>query len=213
MALMFVATTLAIHAAPPSQIPPLPPRAIAETLSETTQQSLEKSLEHALEKNAAAASGVQFTGRERLENFFRHPRTEIATLSPDGKYLAYSYRHNTDLYVFVAHAAAPGRILTRRVALNDADAGTYSFQGLVAPNRAQIIWMAWFPPNRLVLETNRIIATYHERGFGYEEGVVITMDAHGIRGRLLATPNNTKPFIIPPTRLNILVSCNIHNFG
>lgn len=118
----------------------------------------------------------------RFRKLFEQFRTERATLSPDGRYLAYSVREDASLYVHVVDCDQPAT-LKARVQVGTDDGATLrlgTFQREDTP--ARILWMRWVSANRLVVGTN-------ER-FLQGTGAIVAFDADGGNARILATPRD-----------------------
>jgi pimeloyl-ACP methyl ester carboxylesterase len=140
-------------------------------------------------------------GKRRFEDLFQPVRTSKATLSPDGRYLAYTVRENSALSVVVVDVDHPSVVKTKVTALTDEDATP-----MMANNRertpAAIRWMRWATPTRLVLETNvQVPFALPGGGDWYSvSGVIIGFDADGSNVKTLVTPRDVRMASLPYPR-------------
>ncbi len=138
----------------------------------------------------------------RFKQLFQPFRTEVAALSPDGKYLAYSVREGDVVSVVVIDLAQPDRIKTR-VQVIDANAAT----PMLAANQMEktpgrINWMGWTTPNRLVVETNHVFSRTAGHGGVWNSwrGAVVGFDADGANARRILSPDDLPEFSAITTR-------------
>lgn len=134
----------------------------------------------------------------RFKALFQPFRTDTATLSPDGKYLAYSVREGEALFVTVIEIDHPEKFVSRVQVIDD-DAAT----PMLAMNQREktpgvIRSMRWVTPTRLVVETNHVYA--HPIGpdavWQSWRGAVIGFDADGTNAKLLASPEDLPEFSV-----------------
>jgi len=145
---------------------------------------------------------------KRFFNFFVPFRTNQVALSPDGKYLAYAVREKAVLSVLVVAVDNPA-IPTAKVAVISDEQATPMAGIKDKENRpAQIRWMGWTSPTRLVLETNRVFPTTLDGASptGIEDdvlnstgslfinvvGEILAFDFDGQNARSLLTPRNIR---------------------
>ena len=93
---------------------------------------------------------------KRFFNFFVPARTEITALSPDGKYLAYTLREEEKLSVVIVEIDNPTKAKTKVAVISDEQATPMAKLKDKEKTPAQIRWMGWVTPTRLVVETNRV---------------------------------------------------------
>lgn len=133
---------------------------------------------------------------ERLDDIFRPTQTEHATLSPDGQYVAYSYREGEQLSVVVVDATNPATVKSKVVVATDTTS-TPLWGDTWQKTPAAIRWMMWVTPNRLVVETNRNFVFLKKsesgpgaspNGFNNVPGEIVAFDADGSNAQVLVTP-------------------------
>lgn len=90
---------------------------------------------------------------ERFLELFQPFRSENATLSPDGRYLAYSLRTEDKTLIHIVDVDQPGKIKTSAIVGSDADASPM-FSENDEKTPLEIRWMHWVTPTRLVIVTN-----------------------------------------------------------
>lgn len=137
----------------------------------------------------------------RFKVFFRPFRTEEVALSPDGKYMAFSFREDSQLYVLVTEVERPDKALCKvLVADNATSTGLRDErQGEDVPARIQ--WMQWASSNRLVVETNRAFSRGDPvAGWQTWRGCVLAFDADGANAKTLVTPMDVSEAL--PTAAN-----------
>lgn len=134
----------------------------------------------------------------RFNELFEPFRTDIAALSPDGNYLAYSVRDSGNLAVLVIDVAHPQVAKARVIVASDATSTPMEANASeVTP--AKIRWMGWATPTRLVVETNTSYPTPIKSGgtlggaqpverWITSQGAILAFDADGENARTLVTP-------------------------
>ncbi|AWI10278.1 hypothetical protein CKA38_14365 [Ereboglobus luteus] len=116
----------------------------------------------------------------RIEKYFRAPRTEVASISTDGRHLAYSLRDADNMAILVVEAETPSTLLLSRNVLKDEDAVPERQTGSRYTTPAKINRLAWFG-ERLMMETNRV--------FGANlTGEILTLDIKTGNSERLAHP-------------------------
>ena len=106
-------------------------------------------------------------------------RSTIASISTDGKYLAYSVRDKAKTAVVIVELDDPGKIKTAVTVGTDEDTlPMFSENG--EPKPLAITWMHWVTPTRLVVMTNQITATR-----SVNSGAILAMDADGKNYRVI----------------------------
>ena len=119
----------------------------------------------------------------RYTDLFRPARTDRATLSPDGHYVAFSLREGDQLSVVIAATDQLDAAITKISVVNDRLA-TPRFARHDEDVPAAINWMQWVTSDELVIETNAQVATGAE---GSLPGVILAVSANGQNGRVLLT--------------------------
>lgn len=135
---------------------------------------------------------------ERFVELFTPFRTDKAALSPDGKYLAYTWRENGILSVIVVEVDNPSKATAKATVISDDQATSMMAIASREKTPAQINWMHWVTPNRLVLETNRNfpfnldVANSQDSESAWLNctGEIVAFDANGQNARSLATPKD-----------------------
>jgi pimeloyl-ACP methyl ester carboxylesterase len=139
-------------------------------------------------------------GDRRFEDLFQPVRTQLAALSPDGRYLAYTVREKPKLSIVIVEIEKPSVVKTAVVALTDADA-TPMLANNREPTPAAIRWMRWATPTRLVAETNARVSVLAGENWNSCPGVIIAIDADGSNVKTLVTPRDVRmanpPFVAP----------------
>jgi pimeloyl-ACP methyl ester carboxylesterase len=124
-------------------------------------------------------------GRERAADrfvaLFRPTQTDLASLSPDGRLLAYTYREQDVLSVVIVEVDHPEKVKAKVAVVDDARA-TPLFNPLRERTPASIRWMRWVGDDRLVVETNAQAAVTSTRSL---PGTLLAFDADGGNARLL----------------------------
>lgn len=127
----------------------------------------------------------------RFIDLFRPARTDLATLSPDGRYLAYSLREDDQLSVMVVATDHLDIALTKVAVVND-QLATPRFARHEEKTPAAINWMKWVGNNQLVVETNAQVATSSSRSV---PGTILTFGADGHNARILLTGRDVPELI------------------
>lgn len=118
----------------------------------------------------------------RFRPLFRPFRTENATLSPDGRHLAYTVRADDTVEVVVVAAAEPGVIRTRVKVVDDRAATLQLRPNQRENNPGQVLWLRWVTEDRVVVGTNE--------AYLQGSGSVFAFDADGGNARKLADPRD-----------------------
>jgi dipeptidyl aminopeptidase/acylaminoacyl peptidase len=134
----------------------------------------------------ATLAAEQVRPGERFADFFAPFRTDIATLSTDGKLLAYSLREEDRVSVVVVEVERPQVAKAKVDVISDAQATPAMSAGSRERVPARILWMRWATPTRLVLETNRAFATSTVESWSSYTGEVLAFDADGANAVSLA---------------------------
>ena len=168
--------------------------ACATTVVSATGSSPDATPSPAPQTHDVAAFKIPPVGTAAPERFFNlfHPfRTEAATLSPDGRRLAYAVREDENLYVAVVdvddHAKLQLKIL---VGTTDSSTPALDRYHLTEKNPARIRWMGWATSNRLLIETNASLATSPGDGWINTSGAIFGVNADGSDARTLVTPRD-----------------------
>lgn len=150
----------------------------------------------------------------RFTSLFRPFTTDQATLSPDGRFLAYSLREESSLFVLVVEVAHPETARAKVLVATD-NTSSPALTDLSENIPASIRWMKWTSPTRVVVETNTNhpigVLTDMPVGDGDTKEVVIqnfpgsilAFDADGANAKILVTPRDVpeRPkdpdFIVP----------------
>jgi dipeptidyl aminopeptidase/acylaminoacyl peptidase len=124
----------------------------------------------------------------RFKSLFQPFRTNTASLSPDGRYLAYSLRDGETLSVAVVEVAHPERMTALVQVVNDTAATPMMAAGQREKTPAHINALRWSSPTRVVVQTNQV---YTVPGTGNDAwqswpGTVLAFDADGGNARKLA---------------------------
>lgn len=130
-------------------------------------------------------------GRDRLVEIFSPDRTTHASLSPDGRYLAYSLREGSALAVVVVPVDQPDKATARVEVANDATSTPTLAPDAAEKTPAAIRWMGWVTPRRLVVETNRSFSAVEAGSWVNGTGAIMAFDADGGNARTLVTPKET----------------------
>ena len=120
---------------------------------------------------------------DRFIDLFRPAQTDLATLSPDGRYLAFSLREGDQLSVIITETDHLDVALTK-VAVVDDKIATPRFGRHDENVPAAINWMKWVGDNQLVIETNGQVATGAQSSI---PGIILTTRADGKDARVLLT--------------------------
>ncbi|WP_415907434.1 alpha/beta hydrolase family protein [Oleiharenicola sp. Vm1] len=131
----------------------------------------------------------------RFKHYFTPLRTERAALSTDGRYLAFSIREGDQLFVVTTDLDHPDGAASAKVLVGDSESST----PMLARNQheqtpAQIQWMRWTSPTRLVLQTNRVtdIAIGSALEWSSVTGTVLAFDSDGRNARPIVTPKDIR---------------------
>ena len=126
----------------------------------------------------------------RLAKIFAPYHNEHATMSPDGRYLAYSERDAGKLFIAVVEIDHPERMTARVEVATDASSTPTIETGTAEPTPAAIRWLRWVKPTRVVVETNRNSAVPDLEGWSNYAGAIIGFDADGGNAKVLVTPED-----------------------
>ena len=132
----------------------------------------------------------------RFKQLFQPFRTNMAALSPDGKYIAYSVREGETLSVVVIEIDHPEKMKAHVQVVDDDSATPMLAQNQAEKTPGKINWMRWVSPTRIVVETNRVFARTAGAGAEWQSwrGSVLGFDADGGNARLLAGPDDLPEF-------------------
>ncbi|MFT3781336.1 MAG: prolyl oligopeptidase family serine peptidase [Nibricoccus sp.] len=140
---------------------------------------------------------------DRFVDLFTPFKTERATLSPDGKYLAYTLREGENLSVVVVDVDNPTKATAKVTVVTDSTATPIIADTLSEKVPGNIRWMRWVSPTRLVIETNRNYPQDIKIGFVEKwvncTGDIIGVDADGQNAKTLVTPRDVGQWISDPT--------------
>lgn len=125
----------------------------------------------------------------KLTPLFMPETTTMAALSPDGKLLAYTKREGTSLHVVVVDAVDTTKVLSNKEIMTDRDS-TPGMDDSAEMTPANVRWLGWVTPTRLVMETNKVFLQPVGENAGWRSfyGAIMSMDADGGNARYLATP-------------------------
>lgn len=133
---------------------------------------------------------VPARGPDRFLDVFSPFATEIAALSPDGRFLAYALREGEQLAVIVVDVDHPAVARARVVVATDAKA-TPRVRGSVNPfpegRKASIIWMQWISVTRVVFQAD----------WGSDGRPILSFDVDGKNERILATNRTSQTYKSP----------------
>lgn len=116
------------------------------------------------------------------EDVFAPFRTEVAALSPDGRYVAYSLRDAGSIYIVTVAVDSPEQAIVRvRVADDDLAVGYHEPDFIHDKGIPRIFWMQWISPTRIAVETN---LTFLKMG-GIPQGALYVFDFDGRNARRL----------------------------
>lgn len=136
-----------------------------------------------------AAKPPAGVGLSRFTDIFSPLRTDQAALSPDGRYLAFSWHDGRELSVVVVAIENPKVAQTKVVVAND-PAGTKRNTRPDEYPLAQVRFLRWSSPTRVVLQTN----TPAVFGVGLHQvqmrGVWFAFDFNGENARILFDPRD-----------------------
>jgi len=132
----------------------------------------------------------------RFKELFQPFRTDLAALSPDGKYLAYTVREGETLSVVVLEIDHPEKMKAHVQVVDDDSATPMLAQNQAEKTPGRINWMRWVSPTRVVVETNRVFARAAGPGMEWQSwrGAVLGFDADGGNAKLLARPDDLPEF-------------------
>ena len=124
----------------------------------------------------------------RFKPLFQPFRTDMAALSPDGRYLAYSLRDGDALSVAVIEIAHPEKMTALVKVVDDKTATPMMAEEQREPTPARINWLRWATPTRVIVETNQVFTTTGPGEAGWQSwpGTVLAFDADGGNARQLA---------------------------
>lgn len=129
----------------------------------------------------------------RFVDLFRPARTELAALSPDGKFLAYTLREADQLSVLVVAIDNPGMAMAKVPVVSDRLA-TSHFSNDDEPTPARINWMKWVTPSRLAVESNAQVSIGERESL---PGIVLAFNADGSDAGILLTPRDVRELVSP----------------
>jgi dienelactone hydrolase len=134
----------------------------------------------------------------RFKRLFQPFRTDMASLSPDGRYLAYSLRDGDALSVAVIEIANPGKMTALVRVVDDESATPVMAREQREKTPARINWLGWATPTRVVVATNQIFATTGSGGTDWQSwpGTVHAFDADGGNARQLANAQDVPETIM-----------------
>lgn len=125
----------------------------------------------------------------RFNKFFAPHRTQTAAISPDGRYLAFSLRDSGKLYVLTVEIDHPEKPLAKVLVADDETSTGMMVAFQAEPTPAQIRWMRWATPTRVVVETNRTTDLPGENWRSLT-GVVLAFDFDGQNAQVLVSPKD-----------------------
>lgn len=146
------------------------------------------------------------TAQDRFIKLFTPFRTEMAALSPDGKYIAYTLREGENLSVVTIEVDNPAKLKAKVTVVTDEVASPMMDIQAREKTPAAIRWMRWVNANRLVVETNKNFAYNQgnaakpatDDGTGSTwfncAGEVLGFDFDGKNARTLLTPKDIPEF-------------------
>jgi dipeptidyl aminopeptidase/acylaminoacyl peptidase len=129
---------------------------------------------------------------DRFVGLFTPFRTDRAALSPDGKYLAYTLRDETNVSVVIVEIDHPEKVTARVTVATDETSTPMLSQNQEEKTPAQVRWLRWTSPTRLVVETNAAFAIGSGSTWQTRTGAIYGMDANGGNARLLASPRDVQ---------------------
>lgn len=131
----------------------------------------------------------------RFKILFQPFRTDMAALSPDGKYLAYSLRDGDAVSVAIVEIDNPSRMTAHLNVVTDDAATPMMDMEQKEPTPGIVRWMRWVSPTRLVLETNQVFTRGNVQGNWQSwRGAVYGINADGTDAKLLAKPDDIPEF-------------------
>lgn len=122
---------------------------------------------------------------ERFVEFFAPLTTDTAALSPDGKHLAYSFRHGDEISILTLAVDAPARA-KRVVAVAKDDYAIGYMQADLHNNPARITWLGWPSATRIVAESNLVFLSSRAD----LRGVIYAFDNNSANARILYSGND-----------------------
>jgi pimeloyl-ACP methyl ester carboxylesterase len=138
---------------------------------------------------------LQVPAPGRFEEFFRPFRTDHAAISPDGKYLAYSFRDGESLFLRIIAIDHPETVITQAPLIDDEDATPVLAIRRSEKTPGRITWLGWISPTRVVVETNRVLARSGRDNLWYGwRGSVVALNADGRQAKILASPDDTEEY-------------------
>jgi dipeptidyl aminopeptidase/acylaminoacyl peptidase len=155
---------------------------------------------------AATPPAVGTAAPQRFFGLFVPLRTDSASLSPDGKFIAYSLREEGNLSVLIIEVDNPTKVRAKVTVATDETSTPTMDTETKEKTPARIRWMGWATPTRLIVETNANLATYIGEKWVNTSGALFAVDADGQNGRTLATPRDiadiTPKMDLPPETEN-----------
>lgn len=119
-------------------------------------------------------------------------RTEMAAMSPDGKYLAYTVRQNGMLSVWVVEIDKPSTATAMVTVVSDEQATPLASRHTEEKTPSRLRWMGWVTSTRLLVETNRNFpASFEigkETGWVNSTGELIAFDFNGKGAASIVAP-------------------------
>ncbi|MBE2216022.1 MAG: prolyl oligopeptidase family serine peptidase [Opitutaceae bacterium] len=132
-------------------------------------------------------------------DLFTPLRTEMATLSPDGRRVAYTFRQDGALAVVVVDAARPSVPKRSVTLLTDREATSSLDPTATRGTSARAHWMGWSADEFLVIETNRIFQAQvtgaassnvtTRSSWAGTPGSIVAYEPESGRARTLVTPD------------------------
>ncbi|WP_221028728.1 alpha/beta hydrolase family protein [Actomonas aquatica] len=132
---------------------------------------------------------------DRFVDLFRPAQTDLATLSPDGRHLAYTVREGSNIFVLVVATERLDQALAKVLVVDDATA-TPRFARNDENVPARINWMRWVDNERVVVETNSQTAVDAR---GSVPGVILTFKADGSDARVVLTSRDVPELLTDGT--------------
>jgi pimeloyl-ACP methyl ester carboxylesterase len=133
---------------------------------------------------------------ERFLPLFRPLQTENATLSPDGRFLAYTHRRESEVSVVVVETKEIGKIVSRLPVVTDEGATAMLSSQQYEKTPGRVAWMGWVSPSRLVVHTNQTSTRADGPDSEWQSwsGLLIGTDADGSNIKVLLRPEDVAEF-------------------
>lgn len=130
--------------------------------------------------------------KDQFTKVFSPFQTDMAALSRDGRYIAYSIRHGEKLSVVVVPIDHPARATCKVTVGTDR---TSTPPGISGHLPARVLRMQWAPHDRLIIETNQVdIFASPNGGVNWLTGRIFGVDADGRNARALVGPRTLAAF-------------------